>query len=214
MKTLELTQKVIPLKTIKRLQKVHQSSQLLLSANQSFVNAGYLANISGIELHELLADMGILSLAANNDSVFSLNHLIKALEKFVKVDNDQEVIITGTRERLNWLLETWEFAVYGFRFSAIFLDSDLNPFIYLPGCKVKSPETMYNNIKKSGITSAVLCSDYQKAQELTNKLVQAGITFIYNFSPMVLNVPQGVTVENVIPGYPKWRGKIHNGNLS
>ena len=44
---------------------------------------------------------------------------------------------------------------------------------------------------------AILCVPPEEAQEVTNKLVEAGVTGIMNFAPTVLQVPDDVMVNNV-----------------
>jgi len=44
---------------------------------------------------------------------------------------------------------------------------------------------------------AILCVPIGFAQEVTNRLVSCGIQGILNFSPIMLEVPADVTVNNV-----------------
>ena len=47
------------------------------------------------------------------------------------------------------------------------------------------------------VRMAILCVPPEEAQEVTNKLVEAGVTGIMNFAPTVLQVPDDVMVNNV-----------------
>jgi redox-sensing transcriptional repressor len=44
---------------------------------------------------------------------------------------------------------------------------------------------------------AIMTVPASEAQEVTNKLIEAGITGILNFAPIVLHVPDDVMVNNV-----------------
>ena len=44
---------------------------------------------------------------------------------------------------------------------------------------------------------AILCVPAEAAQSTANVLIEAGVTGILNFAPMVLHAPDGVTVNNV-----------------
>ena len=47
------------------------------------------------------------------------------------------------------------------------------------------------------VRMAILCVPPEEAQEVTNQLVEAGVTGIMNFAPTVLQVPDDVMVNNV-----------------
>ena len=47
------------------------------------------------------------------------------------------------------------------------------------------------------VRMAILCVPPEEAQEVVNKLVEAGVTGIMNFAPTVLQVPDDVMVNNV-----------------
>lgn len=205
---------LLPLNSIKRLQRYVSSLQMLMATGQAFATAETLATVCDVELHVLVEDLNKLHLDVKADTVVNLKNLHKSIEQNVTDQTNEDVVVAGTREHLNRLLETWEFAGYGFQIHAIFSVSDIRPFTYLPGCKVKAIEIMEGCVRKASIKTGVLCSDHLNAQALTNKMVEAGITFIWNFSPMIVTVPLGVKVENVIPGYPKWKGRMPSYHLS
>ena len=52
-------------------------------------------------------------------------------------------------------------------------------------------------IHDRGVRMAILTVDAPSAQEVTNRLVKAGVTGILNFAPLVLHVPEDVMVNNV-----------------
>ena len=52
-------------------------------------------------------------------------------------------------------------------------------------------------VKKQNVKMAILTVPAAAAQEVANRLVQAGISGVLNFSPIVLSVPERVTVNNV-----------------
>ncbi len=52
-------------------------------------------------------------------------------------------------------------------------------------------------VAERGVKMAILAVPATAAQEVANELVQAGIMGILNFSPTLLQVPDGVVVNNV-----------------
>ena len=47
------------------------------------------------------------------------------------------------------------------------------------------------------VKMAILCVPPTAAQEVTNQLIEYGVVAILNFAPIVLSVPDEVTVNNV-----------------
>ena len=85
----------------------------------------------------------------------------------------------------------------GFEIKALF---DANP--RLIGLKIRDFEVLDSEIieefvRDNNVDIAVICIPKNGAQELANKLVNAGIKGIWNFAPIDLEVPKGVIVENV-----------------
>jgi redox-sensing transcriptional repressor len=62
---------------------------------------------------------------------------------------------------------------------------------------VFSEKELEERLVAGGVKLAILCVPGPIAQSLANRLVAAGVTGILNFSPVVLEVPEEVMVNNV-----------------
>ena len=83
------------------------------------------------------------------------------------------------------------------RISAAF---DVNPEIVgriLDGVPVYNANEMVEQIKAQHIDVAILTVPPAHAQENADKLVEAGIKGIMNFTPIRINVPKNVQIQNV-----------------
>jgi redox-sensing transcriptional repressor len=58
-------------------------------------------------------------------------------------------------------------------------------------------ERLTEIVREAGVRVAILTVPATAAQEVTNLLVQSGISGILNFAPIVLEVPEDVMVNNV-----------------
>lgn len=67
----------------------------------------------------------------------------------------------------------------------------------IQGVKIYSPKSITSVVKKLNIDIAIIAVPQTVAQEITNKLVRAGIRAILNFAPVKLNVPKTVKLRNV-----------------
>jgi len=58
---------------------------------------------------------------------------------------------------------------------------------------------MVEAIRLAGIQIAMITTPANQAQEVANKLVEAGIKAILNYAPITLNVPPEVHVQYIDP---------------
>jgi len=85
----------------------------------------------------------------------------------------------------------------GFEVVAAF---DVNPNQYLSSdtsIDVQAMDMLPKVISEHLIKMAVLCVPPASAQEVTNRLIDYGVVAILNFAPIVLSVPDEITVNNV-----------------
>jgi len=89
------------------------------------------------------------------------------------------------------------FASRGFRIAAL-LDADPARIgSKIRGLVVQDVAHLEGVVRRENITIAVLAIPAAVAQEVCDRLVDAGVTSILNFAPVVLNVPDHVDVRQV-----------------
>jgi redox-sensing transcriptional repressor len=64
---------------------------------------------------------------------------------------------------------------------------------------ILSAEDMVSAIRQAGIKIAMLCVPASAAQDVANKLVEAGVKAILNYAPISLNMPKDVRVQYIDP---------------
>ena len=62
---------------------------------------------------------------------------------------------------------------------------------------IRDRETVKRIFEENNIDIAILCIPKNGAQDVVDRLVNAGVKGIWNFAPIDLDVPKGVIVENV-----------------
>jgi len=109
----------------------------------------------------------------------------------------QPVILVGVGNLGAALLHYVGFAKEGFEIIAAF-DSDPSP---KRDSEIRVPLLAMHDLRpfviERGVKMAILAVPATAAQEVANELVHAGIMGILNFSPTLLQVPDGVVVNNV-----------------
>jgi redox-sensing transcriptional repressor len=86
---------------------------------------------------------------------------------------------------------------YGFALKAMFDQDPSKVGRAFSGVEVSHIDTMPRVIAELDIDMALITVPVEAAQGVADSLVNAGIRAILNFAPVVLNVPEHVTVESV-----------------
>ncbi len=128
---------------------------------------------------------------------YDVEALSSKLTEALGTERLQPVVLVGVGNLGAALLHYGGFAKEGFEIVAAF-DSDPTPK-RTPDLRVPllTMDGLGPFIKQRGVKMAILAVPATAAQEVANELVHAGIMGILNFSPTLLQVPEGVVVNNV-----------------
>ncbi len=117
--------------------------------------------------------------------------------KILGLDRNWNIIIIGAGKLGSALALYRGFADRGFSISAI-LDVDPDRIgDKLGAVEVEKLELLDKRVKESNVNIGVVTVPAGVAQDVTDKLVNAGVKAILNFSPRVLRVPNDIILRNV-----------------
>ncbi|HEX7576972.1 MAG TPA: redox-sensing transcriptional repressor Rex [Verrucomicrobiae bacterium] len=187
----------IPRKTIYRLSIYLRCLARLRENGIGTVSSEALANAAGVKSTQLRKDLACFGTFGTRGLGYDVVALSQTIADELGTSRLQPVILAGAGHLGLALLSYRGFEKEGFEIVAAF-DAE-------PGRKrekeIKQPiygmDELAPFVKKQNVKMAVLTVPAAAAQEVANRLVQAGITGILNFSPIVLSVPENVMVNNV-----------------
>jgi redox-sensing transcriptional repressor len=191
------TRPAIPRKTIYRLSIYLRCLARLRENGISTVSSEALAKVAGVKSTQLRKDLACFGTFGTRGLGYDVAELSQRIAEELGTSRLQPVILVGAGYLGLALLSYRGFEKEGFEIVAAF-DAE-------PGRKrdkeTKQPiygmEELASFVKKQNVKMAILTVPAAAAQEVANRLVQAGITGILNFSPIVLFVPEKVMVNNV-----------------
>jgi len=115
------------------------------------------------------------------------------------VDRLWDVIIVGSGDMGHALARYQGFTDRGFNVVMIF-DNDKDKVGEKIGdLTVKDSADLVEKVKTAGIKIAMLTIPASVAQDITDKLVEAGVKAILNYAPISLSVPNDVKVQYIDP---------------
>ncbi len=187
----------IPKKAIYRLSIYHRCLQKLSANGQETVSSTTLAKAAGVKPAQLRRDLGYFGQFGTRGLGYPVEGLISTIREGLGREQLQPVILVGAGNLGSALLRYQGFHKEGFEVVAAF---DAKPdeararALEIPVHDASELEVF---IAENSVKLAILCVPVGSAQEVVNRLVSCGIQGILNFSPIMLEVPAEVTVNNV-----------------
>jgi len=188
---------VIPRKAVYRLSLYYRVLERLNQNRIETVSSDALAKAAGVKPTQLRKDLTYFGQFGTRGLGYKVESLLAKLTGVLRTTRFQPVILVGAGNLGSALLRYDGFAKEGFEIVAAF---DSRPEgAKTDNCKVpiQPVEQMKEFVREHNIKLAILAVPGVAAQEVTNQLVDAGIQAILNFSPLILQVPPQVVVNNV-----------------
>ena len=122
--------------------------------------------------------------------------MCRAIRIALGFDRTYQAVLVGAGHLGSALMAYARFGQWGLKFATAF-DIDQRKIGHLvAGCRVRPVRSMAAYIARHDIRMAILTTPVDVAQRLTDRLVEAGVRAIWNFTPTRLTVPPGVFVRN------------------
>ncbi len=187
----------IPRKTIYRLSIYLRCLQRLKGNAIRTVSSDALAKAAGVKPTQLRKDLTYFGQFGTRGLGYDVEQLAAMISDLLGTKRLQPVVLIGVGNLGLALLSYRGFEQEGFEIVAAFdIRADR-----LRVRNAKQPlhpmERLEEVVRERAVRMAILTVPATAAQEVTNRLVACGIAGILNFSPIVLQVPEEVTVNNV-----------------
>lgn len=126
---------------------------------------------------------------------FAISRLIVDIEKFLGYDNLSDAIIVGAGGLGRAFLGYEGFKSNGLHILAAFDVSEKLVGTKVAGKEIMPLEKMEEFVKEHNIRIGIITVPKVAAQEVLNKMVEAGIKAIWNFAPAPLRVPKDILLK-------------------
>lgn len=187
----------IPRKAIYRLSVYSRCLHRLENNGIHTVSSEVLAKAAGVKPTQLRKDLTYFGQFGTRGLGYEVKQLIEMISELLGTKSLQPVVIVGIGNLGRALLSYRGFEREGFEVVGAF---DVNPSQYLSNdspIEVQAMDVLPKIINEHVIKMAVLCVPPAAAQEVANQLIEYGVVAILNFAPIVLSVPDEITVNNV-----------------
>jgi redox-sensing transcriptional repressor len=190
-----MSRKIIPNIVVGRLPLYLRTLQRMMQEGRQVTSSQELGERLGISAAQIRKDLSQFGEFGKQGTGYSIDYLTSQLQKILRVDRVWDVLVVGAGDVGHALARYQGFKNRGFRVTMVF-DSDpekigerIGEFV------VQDIVTLIPTVKGAGIKIAMLAVPASQAQEVTNKLIEAGVTEILNYAPININVSNDVHVE-------------------
>jgi redox-sensing transcriptional repressor len=139
-----------------------------------------LGHEAGVSAEQIRKDFSHFKITGNKKGGYDIDSVLEKLNFIFRKNELQKVIIVGMGK----------YIVAGFDIDPVKIKKTYNVPVY-------DMQSMTEYIKTNIIQIAIMAVPSISAQEVCTDLVEAGIKGIMNFSPVLLQVPDNVIVNNI-----------------
>lgn len=187
----------IPEATVIRLSIYSRQLYLMRDKGIKTVSSEEIANSVGVSSAQVRKDLAYFGEFGTRGVGYKVDELLGYLIKILGLDKQWNIAIVGAGKLGSALALYRGFRDKGFDIKAL-IDADENKIgQQLDDLIIEPLDTIEVMVKERGINIGIITVPDVAAQEVTDRLVEAGVAAILNFSPQVLKVPSDIVLRNV-----------------
>ena len=193
---MSIQQDKIPEATLQRLPVYLYRLQTLQANGVGRVSSRTLAAQLRINSSRLRQDFHHFGGFSRPGQAYEVTHLVERLREILALGAPVNYVIAGAGYLGQAIAAYPRFEEDGFRLGGIF---DINPKLIglrFRGVAVQDLELLPELVGRLGVKLGVITTSPEAAQSVAERMVAAGITGIWNFAPVGLQVPEGVTLQD------------------
>ena len=183
--------------TLKRLPFSIEYLKKIQKEGEKFVSSTTIAKKLNLNDVQVRKDLAIVSRSGGKPKVgYEIDELLNDFELFLGVDQNNRSVLVGVGSLGRALLNYNGFNEYGLSIVKAFdVKKDLL-FTKINNIEILPLDTLEEFCKKNEIHIGIITVPHQFAQEVCDKLVEAGVKAIWNFAPTKLNVSEDILIQN------------------
>ena len=183
--------------TIGRLSLYRRLLNVLLAEGVTHVFSRQLADLAGRTAAQVRRDLMVLGYAGSSARGSEVGGLLESLRRFLDQPGGQDAALVGVGNLGKALLTHFTGRRPNLAITAAFDSDPTKANRSINRCRVWAMDRLAEIIRTRDIRVAIIAVPPEAAQEVADRLVEAGVRGILNFAPARLRVPEGVYVEDL-----------------
>jgi redox-sensing transcriptional repressor len=187
----------IPEATVGRLPVYLRALVDLAEAGAGTVSSDELAEAAGVNSAKVRKDLSHLGSYGTRGVGYDVAYLIHQIRRELGLTQDWAIVIVGIGNLGQALANYGGFAERGFRVAALVDADPARVGEHIGELEVRPVDDLPRIVEELDVAIGVIATPATAAQEVADRLVDAGVRSVLNFAPAMITVPPGVSVRKV-----------------
>jgi redox-sensing transcriptional repressor len=189
--------KIAPLPSVRRLPSYLRFLQTLKARGREVVSCTHIGEELGLVSTQVRKDLAVTGIVGKPKVGYSVPELILAIQAFLGWQNVSDAFLVGAGSLGSALMGYEGFKEYGLNLVAAFDVDEKKVGVEIHGKQVFPLEKLHDLVARMHVLIGVLAVPAGAAQDAAQYMVLSGIRAIWNYTPVQLEVPDSVIVEDV-----------------
>ena len=186
----------VPEPTLRRLPWYLAFVKLMKGKGETFISSTQIAKEINVDPSQVAKDVSFVNISGKTRVGYDINALVDVLEDFLGFTSQHMSFLFGVGSLGASLLHDTGLSQYGLEIVAGFdVREDLDGNM-INGIPVFHMDDFPAKQKEYGATIGVITVPVEKAQEVTDRIIEGGIKALWNFTPFRIRVPEHIVVQN------------------
>ena len=186
----------VPEPTLRRLPWYLAFLKLMKGRGEAFISSTQIAKEINVDPSQVAKDLSFVNISGKTRVGYDINALVDVLEDFLGFTSQHKAFLFGVGSLGASLLHDTGLSQYGLEIVAGFdVREDLDGNM-INGIPVFHMDDFPAKQKEYGATIGVITVPVEKAQEVTDRIIEGGIKALWNFTPFRIRVPEHIVVQN------------------
>lgn len=186
----------VPEPTLRRLPWYLAFVKLMKGKGEAFISSTQIAKEINVDPSQVAKDLSFVNISGKTRVGYDINALVDVLEDFLGFTSQHKAFLFGVGSLGASLLHDTGLSQYGLEIVAGFdVRKDLDGSM-INGIPVFHMDDFPAKQKEYGATIGVITVPVEKAQEVTDRIIEGGIKALWNFTPFRIRVPEHIVVQN------------------
>jgi redox-sensing transcriptional repressor len=182
---------------VARLPLYYRALVEMADAKMPTVSSERLAEMAGVNAAKVRKDFSYLGSYGTRGVGYDVEYLLFQISKELGLTQDWPVVIVGIGNLGQALANYRGFSARGFRIVALVDADPAKQGLEVGGLAVEPIADLPRIVTERGVAIGIIATPASAAQSVAEQLVEAGVGSILNFAPVVISVPETVSLRKV-----------------
>ncbi len=191
------TKQEVPMVVVRRLPRYYRYLNDLILHNVTRISSAELSRRMGVTASQIRQDFNCFGDFGQQGYGYNVKHLHEKIGEILGLDNSYSLIIIGAGNLGHALANYAGIEKRGYRIIGIFDNDPQKIGTEIKGISVSDIKNLETFCNENSVDIAALSIPKGEVQEITRRLISAGVKGLWNFSYSELETPDDIIVENV-----------------